>query len=145
LKKNWGKTINSFSKKQLTKYIVEGVIMKDVILRDKTKELVVDSIILAKKLKENKTEQKLIDSFLNAITSAGMYVNELKYIHSRRDTVAKYEDALKECNEVEYWLEIFFSINSINEEDYEAYKEKWAELCRMISASVRTIKPKLNN
>ncbi len=119
--------------------------MKDVILRDKTKELVVDSIKLTKKLKEAQTEQKLIDSFLGAVTSAGMYVNELKYINSRRDTVAKYEQALKECNEVEFWLDIFFSTKFIGEEDYEAYKEKWAELCRMLSASVRTIKPKLNN
>ena len=52
------------------------------------------------------------------------------------------EIALKECYETEYWLEILFKVNSIDEPIYKNLVTKCGTIRRKLIASVTTAKKK---
>ncbi len=121
-----------------------GVVMTESVLRTKSKEFAIDCVFLVKKLKERKTEYALINQFIRSSTSIGANIHEGKYAQGTKDLISKFEISLKECNETEYWLEIFYSTKAITKEEYDIYKNKCIEICRMLVASVKTLKTKLN-
>ena len=53
---------------------------------------------------------------------------------------AKFEIALKECNESEYWLELLYETNSFTEAEFKDFQSKCIELRRMLVSSVTTLK-----
>lgn len=118
--------------------------MTKSILRIKSKEFAIDSIFLVRKLKTRKVELPLINQYLRSATSIGANIHEGKYAQGTKDLISKFEIALKECNESEYWLEILFSTKCITEEEYNTYKNKCVEICRMLVSSVKTLKNKLD-
>ena len=48
--------------------------------------------------------------------------------------------ALKECSETEYWLEIFFQTNKINETTYKSLKNDAGTIRRILIKSCKTVK-----
>lgn len=48
----------------------------------------------------------ITNQLLRAGTSVGANIREGKYACSRADFIAKYQIAIKECYESEYWLEL---------------------------------------
>ena len=55
---------------------------------------------------------------------------------------AKFEIALKECNESEYWLELLFEVNSLSQQDFNRFQKDCIELRRMLVSTVTTLKSK---
>ena len=116
--------------------------MNDSVLRDKSKEYAKNIVLLCRKLKEERVESVLINQLLRAGTSVGANVHEAQYAQGTKDFVSKFEIALKECNESEYWLELLKETDSISEEEYAAFHKICIELRRMLVASVTTLKSK---
>ena len=50
--------------------------------------------------------------------------------------------ALKECYESEYWLELLFKTDYINEEDYKKLNDECGNIRRMLISSINTSKQK---
>ena len=77
-------------------------------------------------------------------SSSSVYANirEANYGQSKSDMISKFEIALKECNESEYWLELLYETNSISEIEFKNFQNKCVELRRMLVASVTTLKNK---
>lgn len=73
-------------------------------LRDLSTDFAVKVIQMCDKIKGN---YSLVNQLERSSTSIGANIHELNYAHSKADFVAKFQIALKECCETEYWLELF--------------------------------------
>ena len=116
--------------------------MSDSILRDKSKAFAKEIVFLCRRMKENRIENALINQLLRCGTSVGANVHEAQYAQGTKDFISKFEIALKECNESEYWLELLYETNSINENEFKKSQSACIELRRMLVSSVTTLKSK---
>ena len=111
-------------------------------LRIKSTEFAKQVVFLCRELKENRSESALTSQLLRSATSIGANIHEAQYAQGRKDFISKFEIALKECNETEYWLELLYETDSISKEKYDKYHESCIELRRMLVSSVNTMKTK---
>ncbi|MBP5372713.1 MAG: four helix bundle protein, partial [Clostridia bacterium] len=81
-----------------------------------------------------------VNQLLRSCSSIGANSYEAKYAQSTSDFINKYEIALKECYETEYWLEVLFKIGSIDEKTYNSLVNKCGAIRRKIITSVKTAK-----
>ena len=73
-------------------------------------------------------------------TSIGANIREAKYAHSKADFVAKFQIALKECYETEYWLELFVKSELLDREIAKELCNQSGTIRRMLIASINTAK-----
>ena len=114
--------------------------MNDSVLRTKSKEFAKTIVLLCRKLKEERVETVLLNQLLRAGTSVGANIHEAQYAQGTKDFVSKFEIALKECNESEYWLELLKETDCLSEEEYVAMRNACIELRRMLVSSVTKLK-----
>ena len=105
-----------------------------------SKEFSVDLIKQINKMKENKTSSVLTNQLLRSGTSIGANIHEGNYASSRADFINKFQIALKECFETEYWLEIFYCSDIIEKQDYELLIRKCSTIRFLLSKSINTAK-----
>lgn len=116
--------------------------MSDSILRDKSKTFAKEVVFLCRKLKQNNIESALINQLLRSGTSVGANIHEAQYAQGTKDFISKFEIALKECNESEYWPELLFEVNSLSQQDFNHFQKNCIELRRMLVSTVTTLKSK---
>ena len=71
-------------------------------------------------------------------SSIGANIHEAKYAQSRADFIHKLEIALKECSESEYWLELLFRKQKLEEDQYKSLKNSCGSLRRRLISSITT-------
>ncbi len=69
-------------------------------------------------------------------------MHEAQYAQSTNDFISKFEIAQKECYETEYWLELLFETESIEETKYSKLQNDCGAIRRMLISSLKTIKAK---
>ena len=116
--------------------------MNDSVLRTKSKEFAKEIILLCRELKKNRVEAALLNQLLRCGTSVGANIHEAQYAQGTKDFISKFEIALKECSESEYWLELLFETDCLSKTEYERFQKYCIELRRMLVASVKTLKSK---
>ena len=116
--------------------------MADSILREKTKSFAKDIVYLCRRMKNNRVESVLVNQLLKSGTSVGANIHEAQYAQGTKDFISKFEIALKECNESEYWLELLYETGSISEEEFAMLRNNCIELRRMMVSTVTTLKRK---
>ena len=116
--------------------------MADSVLRTKSKGFAKDIVFLCRRLKQSGVEGALMNQLLRCGTSVGANVHEAQYAQGTRDFISKFEIALKECNESEYWLELLYETNSLAESEFKEFHNKCIELRRMLVSTVTTLKSK---
>ena len=116
--------------------------MADSILRDKAKEFAKDMVFLCREIKSNQKETVLVNQLLRSSTSIGANLHEAQYAQSKNDFISKLEIAQKECFETEYWLELLYETNCIEEEKYKKVQNECGTIRRMLISSLKTIKSK---
>jgi four helix bundle protein len=114
--------------------------MSDSVLRTKSKDFAKEIVFLCRKLKQNCVEGALINQLLRCGTSVGANIHEAQYAQGTKDFISKFEIALKECRESEYWLELIFETNGISEDEFKKFQKECIELRRMLISSVTTLK-----
>ena len=77
---------------------------------------------------------------LRASSSIGVNVHEAKYAQSRADFIHKLEIALKESSETDYWIELIYRKNKLQEEVYKKLKNDCGIIRRKLIASITTAK-----
>ncbi len=82
----------------------------------------------------------IINQFGRAGTSIGANIHEAQYAHSRADFIAKLEIALKEANEIAYWLKLMNKTNRIDDDTYKNLSDKCGKIRRLLIASCTTAK-----
>ena len=113
--------------------------MKDKTIKDLAIELTVEITAVCDVIKGRSV---FTNQLLRACSSIGANSHEAKYAQSRSDFINKMEIALKECYETEYWLEILFETDCMNEEEYKTLQNNCGAIRRMLIASLKTIKSK---
>ena len=75
-------------------------------------------------------------------STSSVYANirEANYGQSKADMLSKFEIALKECSEMEGWLQLLFNTNSIDDKTYKNHRNLCGRIRRMLIASCKTLK-----
>ena len=107
-----------------------------------SKEFAKKILLLCRELKTRNIESQLRDQLLRSGTSVGANIHEAQYAQGPKDFISKFEIALKECNECEFWLELLHETNGITSEEFIVYQKYCIGLRRMLVASVTTMKSK---
>ena len=114
--------------------------MKENILKDKSFKFAIRIINLYKFLKSEHNEFVLSQQIIKSGTSVGALVRESEHAESIKDFIHKLSIGLKEINETEYWLDLLFASEFINDKMYNSLKKDCVELLKLLTASVKTSK-----
>ena len=113
--------------------------MKDSIIKDKSKDFALRIIKLYKYLTLASENKVFIISkqVLRSGTSIGANVKEALRGQSRPDFRAKMSIALKEASETEYWLELLYESDYIDEKSYTSIINDNLELIKILTRIVK--------
>ena len=89
-----------------------------------------------------KKEYELSKQLLRCGTSIGANVAESERGQSKADFNAKLNIALKEANETDYWLELFFESEIIDQLMYKSLHDDLNEIIALLISSIKTTKTK---
>ena len=105
------------------------------------KELAIELTVETTSICDNiKGRAVYTNQLLRSCSSIGANSHEAKYAQSKADIIHKLEIALKECFETEYWFEILFKINAIDDTTYNNLNNKCGTIRRKLIASITTAK-----
>ena len=116
--------------------------MADSVLRDKSKQFAKDIVFLCREIKASHKEAVLVNQLLRSATSIGANLHEAQYAQSKNDFISKLEISQKECYETEYWLELLFETECIEETMYKKMQNECGAIRRMLISSLKTVKSK---
>lgn len=116
--------------------------MKENILVDLSKKFAVEIVLLCTDIKEKKKGNVLLNQLLRSGTSIGANIHEANYASSKADFVNKFQIALKECYESDYWLDLFKETGMIANDDYLKLHNQCSKIRRLLVASLNTAKSK---
>ncbi len=117
--------------------------MSESKLRDFSMNFSVRIINLVKDLKA-KHESVIANQIGRSGTSIGANIYEANYAQGKKDFISKLEIALKEASETNYWLELLYRTNYIDEALYQSLNEQCASIRVMLVASCKTVKKNMN-
>ena len=105
-----------------------------------SKAFAVDIIGLCESLKERRKATAILNQLLRSGTSIGANIHEANYASSKADFINKFQIALKECYETDYWLEIFHDSKVLSDEEYSNMFSQCSKLRKLLIASITTAK-----
>ncbi|MCL2062125.1 MAG: four helix bundle protein [Firmicutes bacterium] len=108
-------------------------------LIEKSKKFAIEVIMLCESIKG---KASITNQLIRSGTSIGANIREANYAHSKADFIAKFQIALKECYETEYWLELLFETNSISDDIFKEFQQHAGTIRRMLISSINTAKGK---
>ena len=111
--------------------------MKESQLLEQSMLFAIETIKLCDKITRRSV---LTNQLLRAATSVGANIREGKYGSSKADFIAKYQIALKECFESEYWLELLRRAEIVSEDEMQTCRLYCCSLRRMLSSALRVAK-----
>ena len=121
-----------------SKYLAErGFFMNNKTIKDLAVEFTVEITETCDKIKGRSV---FTNQILRSCSSIGANSYEAKYAQSKADFINKLEIALKECYETQYWLEILFKVNAIDNITYNHLNDKCGTIRRKLIASITTAK-----
>lgn len=114
--------------------------MKENALVDLSKQFAVDIVNICTDIRENRKSNVLINQVLRSGTSIGANIHEANYASSRADFINKFQIALKECYETDYWLGLFKDTHMLAEEEYRDLFNKCSKISKLLIAYITTAK-----
>jgi len=114
--------------------------MKENKLIELSKMFAVDIVNLCTDIKENRKGNVLLNQLLRSGTSIGANIHEANYASSKADFINKFQIALKECYESDYWLGLFKDTKMITEIEYADMYDKCSKIRKLLIASINTAK-----
>ena len=117
--------------------------MKKKLLQNKSQAFAVRIIKFYKYLC-SKNEFVLGKQILKSGTSIGANIRESRNAQSTSDFISKMNIALKEADETQYWIEILYASDIINQTEFEAINNDLKELIALLTSSIKTLKKKQN-
>ena len=93
-------------------------------------------------LQEEKDDFVLSKQILRSGTSIGANTRERKNAQSKADFVNKLTIALKEADETQYWLELLYESQIIEQNIFDSLNKELKEIIAIITSSIKTAKNK---
>lgn len=106
-------------------------------LRDLSTDFAVKIIRICDDIKGHSS---LVNQLERSSTSIGANIHEANYAHGKADFIAKFQIALKECYEAEYWIELFVKSELMNREVAKELYNQCGTIRRMLISSINTAK-----
>ena len=107
-------------------------------------EFAVRVINLYKHLVKSHKEFDLFRQFLRSGTSVGANVAEAQTAQSYADFNSKMYIALKEANETQYWLRLFYRTEYLNDHEYQSIKKDIDSIVSLLMAITKSSKQTTN-
>lgn len=114
--------------------------MKENPLVDLSKQFAVAIVHLCTEIRDNRKGNVLLNQILRSGTSIGANIHEANYAASKADFINKFQIALKECYETDYWLELFKDTHMITVEEYQYMFTQCSKIRKLLIASITTAK-----
>lgn len=111
--------------------------MSDSKLRELSMDFSVNILSLCDTIKGHYALKNQLE---RSATSIGANIHEANYAHSRADFISKFQIALKECYETEYWLELLEKSEISEKETVINLKNHCGKIRRLLIASLNTAK-----
>ena len=108
-------------------------------IRDKSLAFALRIVKVYKFLKE-KNEYVLSKQLLRSGTAIGALVREAEHAESKADFIHKLAIAQKEANETEYWIELLYKSEYLNETQYQSILIDVKELRKILSSIILSSK-----
>jgi four helix bundle protein len=119
---------------------------QNISITDRTKALAIRIVKACSFLDEKPGVcRTLSNQLLRSGTSIGANVREAQSAQSNKDFLNKLEIALKEERETEYWLEILIESELVEKNQFEPLLEETKQIGKILVASTRKIKDKMNS
>ncbi|MFM2387661.1 MAG: hypothetical protein RL660_2418 [Bacteroidota bacterium] len=117
--------------------------MKENVVEIKSKALAIRCIRLYQYLCDTKKEYVLSKQLLRSGTAIGALLREAEHAQSKADFLSKTNIALKEANELGYWLELLVETNYLSTSEFDSMHTDCIELIKLLAAIVKTTKVNL--
>ncbi len=114
--------------------------MTENILVSLSRQFAADIVNICTEVREKYKATILVNQLLRSGTSIGANIHEGNYASSRADFINKFQIALKESYETEYWLNLFKDVNYITESQFDYLFTKCSKLRKLLTASITTAK-----
>ncbi|MEE1283978.1 MAG: four helix bundle protein [Acutalibacteraceae bacterium] len=114
--------------------------MKENLLISLSRNFAVDIIHICEKVKKERHCSVLTNQLLRCGTSIGANIHEGNYASSRADFINKFQIAMKECYETEYWLSILKDSEIISEDEFLVLFGSCSKIRKLLTASITTAK-----
>jgi len=116
--------------------------MKENVVKDKSFAFALRVVKLYQFLCKEKREFVLSKQLLRSGTAIGASVREAEQAESRADFIHKMSIALKEANESDYWIELLYQSDYLDQSGYQSIMADCRELLRLLISIVKTSKSK---
>jgi four helix bundle protein len=118
--------------------------MKENIIKNKSFRFALRIVKLFQDLQSEKKEYVLSKQLLRSGTAIGALVREAEQAESRADFIHKMAIAQKEANESDYWLDLLFQSDYLDEFAFNSIKQDLKEILKMLSSIIITSKKNRN-
>ncbi len=110
-----------------------------------SKAFAVEIINLCDSLKRRGKATVIINQLLRCGTSIGANIHEANYASSKADFINKFQIALKESYETDYWLEVFHDSEIITDEEFTDIFSRCSKIRKLLISSITTAKISIRN
>jgi len=117
--------------------------MKENVVKDKSFAFALRVVKLSRYLNEDKREFVLSKQLLRSGTAIGALVREAEQAESKADFIHKMAIALKEANETDYWIELLFQSETLNQSEYNSINPEIIELCKLLTSIIKSSRNQL--
>ena len=114
--------------------------MKENIIKQKSFDFALRIVNLFRFLCEQKKEYVMSKQLLRSGTAIGALVRESEHAESKSDFVHKMAIAQKEANEADYWLELLYKSDYLDEKMYSSIKSDIKEIRKILASIIISIK-----
>ena len=112
--------------------------------KNKLREETIDFAIAVSDICDNiKGCSVYVNQLIRSSSSIGANIHEARYAQSRADFIHKFEIALKESSETDFWIELLYRKKKLNDNEYKLLKNQCGVIRRKLIASVTTAKNKV--
>ncbi|MEM7798585.1 MAG: four helix bundle protein [Chloroflexota bacterium] len=105
-------------------------------------EFAVRIIEVCRVLPSDETHKHIHSQLVRSGMAPAPHYGEARGAESDKDFIHKLRIALKELNESRIWLKIIIKANLIKQKKLENLLDKCDQLCRILSASIHTVRNK---
>lgn len=113
--------------------------MKEHIVKNKSFDFALRIVKIYQYLAEKK-ELVLSKQLLRSGTSIGALIRESEHAESKADFIHKLSIALKEANESQYWIELLYKSNYVDEKNFKSIQTDIDELLKLLTSIIKTSK-----
>jgi len=112
---------------------------RENVIKEKSFDFALRIVKLYKYLQEKK-EFVLSKQLLRSGTAVGALVREAEQAESKKDFIHKMAIALKEANEMQYWLELLFKSGYLEENQFSSINADSIEMLKLLISIIKTAK-----